>query len=459
MVRSGDVEAVKTLLSSQTIDLNQVKTSRDNHSGGTTPLMLASMGGHLKMVDLLIKEGAQVNFYVGNPVRSALMKAVGGKRLDVVELLMQHGAEVTRQHEKCALTNACELGNMEMVKMLLPDGPGPDAINLSDVSASHVTCSIGSNLSYSYVKSPVSIALEKGHTELLKWFLEGGAKVPAGALHHAILLRNNNINMVKLLLKYGAKVNGEGCSALMIASYKGDTEIVKILLKERVNINYKNKDTFALMIAAVEGHADVVGLLLEGGANVNLKGGNLSILMNVFDYLPEDKLIGIVTLLLEGGANLEPEVGFSESILTLAINRKYVKIVKLLLLLKTSDSLLNLQNSLGEYPLMRAVDFKGMHGVEIAKLLLEAGAKTDLRDNAGRSLLMHVADASITQLLLDKEVPINLQDNDGKYALLYAAERRFYDIVELLLKNGASPTLENDDGKSALSTLQKQMKV
>ena len=77
--------------------------------------------------------------------------------------------------------------------------------------------------------SPVNIAAEKGHLELLAWLLEGGAEVPANSLHLAIMKQKDcTPAIVELLLKHGAMVNetGKGVSALMMASCYGDNETV-----------------------------------------------------------------------------------------------------------------------------------------------------------------------------------------------------------------------------------------
>jgi ankyrin repeat protein len=69
--------------------------------------------------------------------------------------------------------------------------------------------------------------------------------------------------------------NENGCTILMIASYYGQKEVVKLLLENGVDVNarqyaedYANGRT-ALMLAARNGHKEVVELLIEKGADVN----------------------------------------------------------------------------------------------------------------------------------------------------------------------------------------------
>ena len=64
----------------------------------------------------------------------------------------------------------------------------------------------------------------------------------------------------------------DGLNPLLIASLKGHSEIVSILLENNAKIDYQTDDgTSALMIAAANGHTQIVRLLLEKGANASLK--------------------------------------------------------------------------------------------------------------------------------------------------------------------------------------------
>lgn len=461
IVSKGDVESARTFLSSHQIDLNHVKKLESGTE--LTLLMLACKNGHLEMMELLIEKGAEVNFSTTRPVRSALMLAVEERNLGAVKLLLRHGAQVTtKRDEACALTIACGQGDIEMVQTLLPNGL--KSVNLSEVVPYMYSGNLSSRYgmpqfgSYSYPMSPVNIAIKAGHLELLTWLLDAGAEVPIGALHLAISERtssspSSNSDMVKILVRHGATVNetGKYSSALMIASYYGDTKIVQELLEKGANVNYKNgANNFALWIAAMEGHTEVAKLLLGRSANVNLIGGKeeVSILQGVMDCykMPEDKMVAVLKVLLEGGAK-DPH-----KILTDVINRGRIEIMKLLLLNK-DDLQINHKNSFGEYPLMRAVQCP-KNNVEIVQLLLEAGAGPDVQDNEGKSLLMVVRNATVAKLLLDRGVDINQQDNDGRCALLHAMKWGNCEVIELLLERGANLDLPSYDGTTAGSVLQ-----
>ena len=64
--------------------------------------------------------------------------------------------------------------------------------------------------------------------------------------------------------------NEFGITPLMIASFCGRLEVVKVLIQAGANVNATDKDgTTALMIASFFGHLEVVNTLIGAGANVN----------------------------------------------------------------------------------------------------------------------------------------------------------------------------------------------
>ena len=361
-----------------------------------------------------------------------------------------------------ALTIACEQGDLEIVKVLLPKGP--KRLNPGEVKWTGFSFpAYGPNTHDRYGwcscdMSSVNIAAEKGHLELLTWLLEGGAEVPANSLHLAISEQKDcTPAIVKLLLKHGAMVNetGKGVSALMMASCCGDIKTVKKLLKEGADVDHKIEDEhhfghyFALWIAAMEGHAEVVETLLKGGANANLKGNrDLSILQGVLGChkMPEDKMVAILKLLLDNGAEGR------HAILITTIESGRLEVLKLLLQ-KKDDLQINNEREGRGYPLMAAV--KGYHNsTEMVKLLLDAGARVDLQDKDGKSPLMVTGNVAIAKILLSEGVPINDLAYNGWHALLYAMKGGNFELVEYLLEQGADLDIEADDGSTATSVLQ-----
>lgn len=63
------------------------------------------------------------------------------------------------------------------------------------------------------------------------------------------------------------KTKKNGYTALILASDKGYTEVVKALLEAGTDVNIKSKNgNTVLIFASAEGHTEIVEALLEAGA-------------------------------------------------------------------------------------------------------------------------------------------------------------------------------------------------
>ena len=470
LVRDGDLKSVEKFLSNHEVDLNQVHRTAGGTGVGVSPLMVACKNGHLEIAKLLLKKGADVNFE-NDWHQSALMAAVEGGNVEVVHLLLEWGANTAAIDDKSALTLACEQGSVEVVEALLQKS------EFKETKRVFTGYGLGSGWEFSCTFSLVFIAVQHGNRELVKWFLRRGYKVPLGALFQAISQQNND--MVKVLLRKGADVNetGEsGWTALMQASYLGDSAIVSTLLKSerKQEIDHMDeRNSSALILAAQCKHAEVVTLLLKAGAKVNLKGYNgqtaLTFAMqDPYGPILQDpnphKSVQTVKALLDGGAdvNLEEDDGTTPLLLAAGmVGRQWqLEVIELLL---EKKPIIDHKNRRGNYALKSAVS---TGDIEVVRLLLEGGAKTDMKDGEGKSLLMvrinmysTCTREQMTKLLLDYGVPIGIRDNEGRDALLYAvtSQPRDYGAIELLLERGADPTLKPDHDSNAKSFLQQNI--
>jgi ankyrin repeat protein len=94
------------------------------------------------------------------------------------------------------------------------------------------------------------------------------------ALHEAAA--NGNLNVMKLLVKYGADVNGRNTSGetpLHLAAHFGHADAADYLLQNGAHLNEQTVYTkqTPLMVAAENGQKNVIRLLLLRGANRDLK--------------------------------------------------------------------------------------------------------------------------------------------------------------------------------------------
>ena len=173
-------------------------------------------------------------------------------------------------------------------------------------------------------------------------------------------------------------------------------------------MSYGDPFTFAIKL----GDYDRVKRMLDSGVDPNLYDDFYNNANTGLMKAAHHGYTDIAELLLENGANLETKDSMGMTALSYGVSAKRYDIVEFLLNVGANP---NNINKGGYTPLASAL----LHGNEkISRLLIERGANLNNKDNKGNTPLMYT--------------------NDGEI-----------DIVELLLENGADPTLQNNDGKSA----------
>jgi len=212
---------------------------------------------------------------------------------------------------------AAEKGDIETMKSLHEDVFSGNSINRKDDDG----------------RTALEIAVQNGHSAVVEWLLEyiNAENVPFNinsrtAKHNSLLAiatENGHKSVVRILLEHRANPNafdlsakGRGRSALMIAAYKGYTEIVELLLNSNDDPKlYRGADTSeqdydgktALMMAVEQNHLDIVKLLLNHGAKIKINiqdyDGKTALIMAV-----EQNHSDIVKLLLSHGDKIEIKI-------------------------------------------------------------------------------------------------------------------------------------------------------
>lgn len=114
----GDILELKTLLTeTDSLDPNEATPF------GLTALGYAAAKGHLEIIELLLRTGANPN--TSGEVTTLQSGVLGG--LEAVRLLIQAGADVNRadKYGETALMSAAALGKLDIVKELLKNGADP----------------------------------------------------------------------------------------------------------------------------------------------------------------------------------------------------------------------------------------------------------------------------------------------------------------------------------------------
>ncbi|XP_076259680.1 protein fem-1 homolog B isoform X1 [Rhynchophorus ferrugineus] len=158
--RYGHDKVVHILISKFSPNLEQEGTVKfDSYVvEGATALWCAACAGHLNVVKLLVKAGANVNHPTktnSTPLRAACFDG----RLDIVKYLIYHNADIhlANKYNNTCLMIAAYKGHLDVVRFLLENGANPNEKALCGATALHFSA-------------------ECGHVGVVKKLLEYGAK-------------------------------------------------------------------------------------------------------------------------------------------------------------------------------------------------------------------------------------------------------------------------------------------
>lgn len=114
--RTGNLDRMQELINLKSDTINTI------NQNGFTPLILACYRSQIKMVELLISKGA--NLETDSPEGTALLAAVYKGDIDITKMLLFHKANINAANSEgtTALMFSVMSGNFEMVKLLLSQG-------------------------------------------------------------------------------------------------------------------------------------------------------------------------------------------------------------------------------------------------------------------------------------------------------------------------------------------------
>lgn len=253
--------------------------------GAEYNILVASALGDLQQVKVFLDEDSNLANFRDTCNKMPISVAARNGHKKIVELLLEHGADPNtpepQAQEGCALLEATFHGHIEIAMMLLKHGANPNATVDSTGTAVKYARKYpelhAQMLSHGGKENdPFKDAISANDLNKVEKMLKENpdlAKDEAGFWGEGIMVssaRGNHIEMVNLLLKYGATV--PEVSQWGKSYYFKHDEMAKHLLENGMNPNHKNWLGITLLhdFAAL-GDPKKAKLLLDFGADIHAK--------------------------------------------------------------------------------------------------------------------------------------------------------------------------------------------
>ncbi len=250
------------------------------YSNGTTPLHQAALKGQNKIVALLIQNGARVNAKIikdNGEIDDAtpLHLAVLNSHEKVVALLIRKGANVNARYSNgtTPLDQAVIKGQNKIAALLIRKGANVNAKRYGTVGAIFTKGTVnGRSVVSKDVKgggiTPLHEAAVKGHEKLAALLIRKGAKVNTPDTKGRTPL---HWSIWDGYFRFSFSEKKESSDTK--ASRKGYIKLVKLLIKNRANINAVDRQDqqTPLHWAAWVGNDEIVDFLIQKGASINVR--------------------------------------------------------------------------------------------------------------------------------------------------------------------------------------------
>ncbi len=225
---------------------------------GLSLLHYAARGGLEELTDSLLARDEDVNARTFNG-DTPLMWAVSRSQVAIARKLLTHGArpDIGNHDGETPLHRAAQRGNLDMGRLLLAWGANPNA---------------GTGAGWN--PTPLFYTCWDGHDEFARLLIANGANVNQQAGEDTPLymaVERGHADLVAALLEGGAGVDFReaalGFTALHMAAVRGYRDIAELLVQHGATVTSKNlRGETPIQLAARYGHGDVVGFLVAHGA-------------------------------------------------------------------------------------------------------------------------------------------------------------------------------------------------
>lgn len=284
-----------------------------------------------------------------------------------------------------------------------------------------------------------------------------------------LAIKKNNHLIVELLLKSNLidpnQLDSDGRTLLQNAVLDGNYESAMELIKNSADVNSTDKNGRNVLFDAISyGDARIIDKLLDTDINLNQQDKELQTVLHKKEVFLNDELC---TKLIQKGAdpticdlkgeNLLYHTAMrgvdGKNILDFAINRGCNINTKV----RNNNSIL-METLLAFYNIPLHEKERRESLLHMAENLVEKGIDTNALNNDGENGLFEAVrnnDFHICAFFINANTELNIHNKKGETPLFLAIIGGItnLDVILLLLKGGANPTLKNSSGKDTLEIL------
>ena len=422
---------------------------------GKTAIMIAEQVGNDRFVEIIQAHDFNVKLFEAAKTENLV---------ELSQLLLENGINVDIQDQKgfTLLHHAAVAGNLKLVKIILAYNASLDIFNSNGQTA-------------------LSLAAAKGFDQIADILLQNGASVDL-AVNSFRDLDVNGFTSLMIVASTDQK-------SVDAATWSGLGRTAEVLLKNGASLDIKNnKGENVWMLALGAGNERFAKIVEDQTESAKL-----------FDAVKAQDSEKLSELLVSG-ANIDAQDKQGKTPLIHAALKSDAPMIEILL---ANDVNLNIQDNKGYTALLYA-GFEELMGVideasvegffdgcipscndeirkvffsptqrteltsktrgKLVELLLKNGADPDIQVNTGQTALTYAAYFGLDLIashLLKYNASIDIQDVSGATPLILAASIERKDIddaswaamgrtIQILLNNGASLDLTNNEGKTAL---------
>lgn len=232
----------------------------------------------------------------------------------------------------------------------------------------------------------------------------------------------------------------------LIYAAMGDLQEVKRLISQGANVNADMcvvsynlcGSSTPLMMAVVNGYLEMVKFLVENGADINYRNfyGDSALDFALTEYRDDSK--EIAQFLIQNGADLS-DVSLFDTID--GHDRVYTEMMEILL---ENGVDIDYRNKKGKSILLYFAELRWLEHIDF---LIKNGANVNLQDDKGNTALALIARRLAQDL---DEIVVNVEE----YPI---SEWEVIKIMKSLIKHGADATLKDEFGKNALDYLNDEL--